>query len=376
MHKFAIGMLVASFSALAFSQLQSDYNSLPAANKLSFLSGKIVADTSSDSFMNSLKTLWKVSQSSYLWKMQDTSADWREAGHHKATHGVGAAAMAHFKWNQNRYTGMFQQADHCVLRMANAAPPGGAAMGSYGPNLAVKCLRDSTPSAGEAAYNSANLLFLWQLDGYAVIPEGKQKSCSYFEAPLANHCPLRDDIQMALKDLFVGSFNKVDPRSMLLGVSGFAEAGQNGIEVDKPDFPFALVLAPAPGLNDVACTFSEPISQLLGLKDAGFGKGSTLYDVYAVADPSPQPSVADPIQHIGSLVLDSEFTSSLYADTELFFQHRFFSQEESVLTKINPARAKAWKEYVDNKDNYKVEGANLYWPFLPKKDAEPVDVLV
>merc|ERR1719272_1674943 len=206
-----------------------------------------------------MKTLYYVSQTSYLWAMQNTYSDWREPDHHKATHGLGGHAMAHFEWKENKYTGMFQQADHCVLRIANAAAPGGLTMGSYGPNMAVKCLRDATP---QAAYSSANLLLIWQLDGYAVLPEGKSKSCSYFEAPLANVSPLRDDIQFTLKDLFIPRFNKVDPRSMRLGVSGFAEAVQNGTDVAKPHFPFNLVMLPAPGLNNVGCNFSEPNSQL------------------------------------------------------------------------------------------------------------------
>lgn len=80
-------------------------------------------------------------------------------------------------------------------------------MGSYGPNLAVKCTRDGA--------ESANLQFIWQLDGYAVIPHGASKSCSYFEAPLSNHCPVRDDISMPLKDTFIKQFQKIDPKSMI-----------------------------------------------------------------------------------------------------------------------------------------------------------------
>merc|ERR1711972_1048283 len=104
--------------------------------------------------------------------------------------------------------------------MANAATPGGLGMTAYGPNLALKCFRDGA--------ESANLQFIWQVDGYAEIPAGKTNTCSYFEAPLCNHNPDRDDIAMPLKDTFIAAFQRVDPHSMFLGVSQMATGSQDG----------------------------------------------------------------------------------------------------------------------------------------------------
>lgn len=319
----------------------------------------VMADTKGDSFMNPLKTIWEVSQSANLWDMTSIYADWRDKDHHKATHGVGAHAKAHFVWKNNSYTGMFQQADHCIIRMANAAAPGGIAMTSYGPNLAVKCLRDGA--------ESANLQFIWQVDGYAVLPKGAQDSCSYFEAPLCNHNPLRDDIAMPLRDTFIKAFQEIDPQSMKVGVSQLASGTQSGTagDIKDPLYPFALVLKPNAGLNMVGCKYNEPISQLLNMKQSGFGTASRLYEVYAVFDPLSANADSRALQHIGDLILDSDFTSSTYGDTQLFFRHTFFKEELALLKSTDPARAAVWSDYVNNDTNYKREGANIYWPLLP-----------
>lgn len=306
--------------------------------------------------MNPIKTLYWVSQKAYLMAMTNTHADIRE-GHKKSTHGIGAHARGHFAWKENEYTGMFQQADNCIIRMANAAAPGTLAMTAYGPNLAVKCTRDGV--------EAANMQFIWQLDGYALLPEGAKSSCSYFEAPLCTHTPLRDNISMALKKTFVGFFDKVDPHSMLLGVSQMASHLQDGSQVGKPNFPFALVLSPTPALNYVKCDFHNYTSQLQNLEASGLASpGQVLYEVHAVRDPSPNGPSASTLQHIGSLVLDSPFTTSTFGDTELFFRHTFFQEELDVLSAVDADRALAWSNYVGSEDNYKKEGASLYWPYL------------
>jgi hypothetical protein len=81
---------------------------------------------------------------------------------------------------------MFQQADHCIARIANAAKPSKSRLvpASYNPNMAVKCFRDQ-------GVESANVQTIWEIDGYDVLPGGKgenKDSCSYFDVPLSNHC--------------------------------------------------------------------------------------------------------------------------------------------------------------------------------------------
>jgi hypothetical protein len=354
--------IVATVAAVAVALVSRGYEDNTAQWKLDFLWTNVELDLSSGSFMNPIQTLALVAQKSYLMAMTDTHEDIRQ-GHKKATHGIGAHAKAHFEWKSNEYTGMFQQADHCVIRMANAAHPGTLAMTAYGPNMAVKCFRDGI--------ESANMQFIWQIDGYAVMPAGTKKSCSYFEAPLCNHNPLRDDIDMALKDTFIGFFNEVDPHSMLLGVSQMATHSQDGSKVDNPNFPFALVLNPTKALNEVKCDFNNFTSQLMNLNAAGLAApGKVLYDVHVAHDPATNGPDATTLKHIGSLVLDSPFTTSMFGDTELFFRHTFFQEELDTLSAVDADRAAAWSTYVSSEDNYKREGASLYWPYLPTVQAK------
>lgn len=358
-HALKLCALAAVGIACSFATLTDSVAAATAAFKQEWLWQKIVADTQPYGYMNPLKTLLEVANPANLWAMGSIESDFRSASHEKCTHGLGAVAKAHFVWKENNYTGMFQQADHCIIRMANAAAPGSLAAKGYGPFLAVKCLRDDA--------EAANMQFLWQVDGYDVIPKGLGKSCSYFETPLSNHNGLRDDIAMPLKDTFIKAFQGIDPHSMFLGLSQMGTGAQSGYTpIKKPYTPFALVLKPAEGLNNVECSFDKPISQLLNLESSGLGvPGKTLYEVYAVRDPSESWTSPAPVEHIGSLVLDSAFTSSTFGDRQLFFRHLFFKDELDLVSKRDPMRAAQWRAYANNEENYKHEGANIYWPLLP-----------
>lgn len=332
----------------------ADYPSWPAGRKASYLWAKITANETGGAFMGSFKTLICAGRPDYLQKMESIALDWRESGHQKITHGVGGHARAHIVWTApSEYTGMFQRADHCIVRMANAAVPGGLAIDAYGPNLAIKCLNDGP--------QSANVQALWQLDGYAVLPPGKTKSCSYFEAPLATHTPLRDNITAALRGTFVPDFQKVDPHSMLIGVSQLAGVDQAGTPTPPAAvrFPFGLVFQPRPELNAIPCEFEQYISQLKRVPS-----NSTLYDVYAVAEPwLSRPSGRPMVTKLGELRLDSGFVGSTYGDSELFFRHTFFAEELAQLP--DRSRRAAWETYINDTVLMKSEGAMLYAPFLP-----------
>ena len=175
---------------------------------------------------------------------------------------------------------MFQAADHCLIRVANAAAPSQSwylPKTAYGPNMAVKCFADgATPSA--------NLQTIWEVDGYDVIPDGNAASCSYFDVPLSNHCGRRDNVSFALRESFQKSFQEISSQGCWTGVSQMATAGQDGGVADAPGFPFALVFKPAAALKDVPCEFDDVMSQLFNVEEAGF-VGKEIYGVYAVHDP-------------------------------------------------------------------------------------------
>lgn len=115
-----------------------------------------------------------------------------------------------FEWQPNRYTGMLQKADDCVMRIAKAAEPSGGVFGigktSY-PKMAIKCYRDG--ETGDEAGSEANLLTLWEIDSYDHLPHSASGSCNFFEVPLSTHCGDSDNISMTPKDTFLDAFRKV-----------------------------------------------------------------------------------------------------------------------------------------------------------------------
>jgi len=337
-----------------------------SSEKLRYYWNQIVSDQTTKGYMSKLGTLRTIGKTDYLRSMQDYPSDTRTKAHHKSTHGPGGVAKVHFEWKPNRYTGMFQKADSCIIRIANAAEPAGGMFGigstAYNPNMAIKCYRDG--EEGEVG-SDANLLTIWEIDGYEVLPERRKKSCNFFEVPLSNHCGDRDDIDMALKDVFIPAFRKVSKRPLMLGTSPFADATQEGRAVDKPDFPFALVLKPNPKLLRVPCDFKDFMLQLRTVGEQF--KGQTLYEIYAVHDPwYSRPEGRPDLQHIGSMVLDDGFYSSYFGDSQLFFRHRFMETEFELLKRVNVSREIGWRAYSDPlSPHVKVEGAAWYEPFLP-----------
>jgi len=406
--------------------------------KLRYFWDQMVADQATKGYMSKFSTLRRVSDRGFLWSMQNYSLEMRSKTHYKSTHGPGGVAKVHFEWKPNRYTGMFQKADNCVIRIANAAEPSKGTFGigktAYNPNMAIKCYRDgkvseewtrkpcqwcSDPSGlkkrfstleecraaddmkccymdgfintvygarkislesssscktdawtnpkGEAETSSdANLLTIWEIDGYTKLPEYvRDDSCNFFEVPLSNHCGDRDDISMTLKDTFLNAFRGVTDQPLMLGTSPFAEATQEGVGVETPDFPFALVFKPNPKLRLLGCDFNDFMKQLRNVGQQF--KGQMLYEVYAVHDPWYSRPYGQPdIQHIGSMILDDGFYSSMFGDSELFFRHRFMESEFELLRMSNATRMVGWQDYCSPSSPFvKEEGAAWYEPYLP-----------
>merc|ERR1719343_1500774 len=122
-------------------------SSSTAKGKLDYYWGQIIANTEGQTYMHPLQTLARVGNTDFLWSMYNHSKETRPSTHRKGTHGPGGHAKVHFEWRQNSYTGLFQQADHCIIRIANAAEPAKGVFGyfgktSYNPNMGIKCFRD------------------------------------------------------------------------------------------------------------------------------------------------------------------------------------------------------------------------------------------
>ena len=93
--------------------------------------------------------------------------------------------------------------------------------------------------------------------------------------------------------------------------------------------------------------------------------------VFAVEDPwYERPEGAPSLQKLGWLYLDSPFSSSMFADTLLFFQHTFFADELARVGSVNGSREAAWRAYA-TEENMRQEGAAWYEPWLPEFESPP-----
>jgi hypothetical protein len=272
--------------------------------------------------------------------------------HSKYIHAVGAVGKAHFEWNENsaEYTGLFKQADHCMLRFSSAKTPSP----HIAPGMGVKCLRDGVPSG--------NFVAMWQLDGYDAIPADlseQDKSCNYFAVPFSNHVANRDDLPASIRWAAYATFQRVDMAPGWVGLSSFAKFPQSGQQKGLPRFPFVLVFVPTDEAKALPCT-KESLSQFAHVKP-----GLTLYEVYAVRQPfldQQNPKAAPSMVHIGALKADSAFTPSQYGDAELFFQHDFFATDQAYYPE--------WKG-LERNDTFKAnEGALVYSRYIERKRAE------
>ena len=155
-------------------------------------------------------------------------------------------------------------------------------------------------------------------------------------------------------------FQKVDPHSMLLGVSQMAAVHQSGAPAAPMAFPFGLVFQPRPELNDIPCVFEKYTSQLQQIVN-----GTTLFDIYAVSEPwLTRPAGAPNVTKLGELRLDSGFVDSTFGDTLLFFRHTFFAEELERVAAVSEQRHAQWLNYTSNTEWMKTEGAMLYAPYL------------
>jgi len=324
------------------------YQDQTAVNKLRILWELVTSDKTSGPFQSlGLGAVYRFLHKSYLRQTAETANDamptdpWR---HSKYIHAVGAVGKAHFEWNENsaEYSGLFQKADHCMLRFSSAKTPSP----HIAPGMGVKCLRDGVPSG--------NFVAMWQLDGYDAIPTSlseDEKTCNYFAVPFSNHVANRNDLPASIRWAAYATFQRVDEAPGWVGLSSFAKDPQDATvkRFDMPRFPFALVFVPTAAAKALPCT-KESLSQFAHVKP-----GMALYEVYAARQPFldyTNPDVSPDLVHIGALKADSAFVPSKYGDGQLFFQHDFFATDQAYYPE--------WKGLETN-DTFKAnEGALVY----------------
>jgi hypothetical protein len=228
------------------------------------------------------------------------------SGRTKKLHAAGAVVKVKFQAVRNPYTGLFQGAEHALLRYSLAVAPDNKGIVVAG---AIKLFRDNTPSA-----NTFIML------GLAAQPES-----NFFTHDLSNH--ISGTRGGVLTTIGVRKFATAPSNwAPFTGVSGISDHDVRGNVIDKPVYPYQLVFRPKAGAKSIVeadlqknSSSKDAYRSLTSL--AKIPRGTTLWDVYAA--PAPNTS----FKLIGSVVTVSETVLNAYGNDGLFFQHQTWDKD-------------------------------------------------
>ena len=292
-------------NAQEIEPLPSEYQSWPASKKQGFLWGNRILKSKYDA----LPPLKKIDVIGLfltaLRKKMDRQADEAPANWEKAIHAHGSVAKIEFTATKNTpFTGLFTGADYGLVRLSVTGDP---ADRGFAPGLAIKFLVDGTHSENFSALVSLT----GQADNY-----------NFFANEFSNIVPVVNQLGPKLINLI---FRRVTKYPTKLYLQGFGLTDQMGQGVDAPHYPAQIFLAPS---QDV----QFPDSPAHDFRDdlANIPPGTLLFSVYGVdpakveGDATNNPEYRQQAQLIGHITTTSEFVSSFYGDSQLFFRHQRF----------------------------------------------------
>lgn len=233
-------------------------------------------------------------------------SDFSPHGWKKYLHAVGSTATIRVVPRSSIYSGVFEGAECGVIRLSLTYAPSGSR--PVAPGLALKVFRDRTPSANVSA-----LVSLY----------GQGDDYNFFKNPMSNIVPIGDEIgQRRVHNIF----KKVSSYPEELVIGDFGRIGADGQQRLKPKSPRQIFFVPNSQLSTPSSESDFRIS--LGRIPAG----TLLYKVYALpekfnsfdyrnyTEELVQQFLAQS-DHIADLETTSEFISSKFGDSGIFFQH-------------------------------------------------------
>jgi hypothetical protein len=265
--------------------LQSQYDRLPPLQKIDIVG----------LFLTTLRT-----------KM-DRQSDQAPTGWKKAIHAHGSVAKIRFVSTADHpFTGLFKQADYGLLRLSVTADP--AARG-VAPGLAIKLLVDGKPSGNVSALVSLT---------------GQGKNYNLLAHEFSNIVPVVPEVGPILINLI---FSRVTKHPTKIALEDMSRVDQQGQVEQQPHAPAQLFLVPNPEVqfSETAHDFRSDLATIPA--------GTNLFAVYGV-DPGQiadklmgKPEYRQAAQLIGHIITDSEFITSFYGDSQLFFRHQRFHNQ-------------------------------------------------
>lgn len=233
----------------------------------------------------------------------------------KAIHAHGSVAKVKFVPTPDTpFTGLFKGADYGLLRLSVTGDPTDR---GFAPGLALKLFVDGQPSENVSALVSLS---------------GQGKNYNFFAHEFSNIVPEEKSLGPKFINLI---FRRVSKYPRRLYLQRFGELDQNGHKESVPYYPERIFLVPNPKIQ-----FAESPPHDFRHDLATIKLGTLLFSVYGVApnqggddvrnatiDDIEQPAYRQKSQLVGTIETTSEFISSFYGDSRLFFRHQRFDNQ-------------------------------------------------
>ena len=292
-------------NAQDMGQLPAEYQSWSASKKQEFL----WKDRILKSRYDALPPLKKIDVIGLfvtaLRKKMDRQSDEAPVKWEKAIHAHGSVAKIKFSPTKDTpFTGLFKGADYGLVRLSVTGDP---ADRGFAPGLAIKFLVDGAQSENFSALVSLT----GQADNY-----------NFFAHEFSNIVPVVNQLGPKLINLI---FRRVTRFPTKLYLQAFGLTDQTGQRAHTPHYPAQIFLVPS---QDVQFPDSLPHDFRDDL--ANITAGTLLFSVYAAdpvkvkGDATNNPDYRQQSQLIGHIQTTSEFVSSFYGDSQLFFRHQRF----------------------------------------------------
>lgn len=220
-----------------------------------------------------------------------TVSDFAPAGWKKLIHSRGAVAKVKLQIDDKYYSGVFAGAECALLRLSLTFKPGGSK--AVAPGLALKVLRDGT--------HSANISALYGIDGQG-------EDFNFFKNTLSN---IVDPGKTFGAKMMHNLFEKASAYPEEIKIEDMALIDAAGKQVPNPIVPRRIFFVP---------TLTTQFSSSEHDVREDFLKipaGTALYEIHLAS-----PDGKD-LKKVGHLVTTSDFTSSEFGDSGIFFRHQF-----------------------------------------------------
>lgn len=295
--------------------LPSDYESWSASQKQNFLWDNRILQSKYDK----LPPLEKIDVIGLFFTIlsikMDRLSDEAPRKWKKAIHAHGSVAKVKFvPAADTPFTGLLKGADCGLLRLSVTGTPSDR---GFAPGLALKLFVDGKPSENFSALVSLT---------------GQGENYNFFANEFSNIVPEEKSLGPKLINLIFRRTSKF-PRHLYL--KGFGEIDQHGNRESHPHYPYRIFLVPNPNLQ-----FAERPPHDFRPDIATIPSKSLLFSVYAVnpsrtgndaaedtADAIEKPEYRQKAEPIGHIETTSEFVSSFYGDSRLFFRHQRFANQ-------------------------------------------------